>query len=73
MFVIFVVLTLFCVAFTVTLHDIIHTENHLTLVFEYLEKDLKQHMEDHGNVLSMNNVRVSIVCCTRNKCSGKHV
>lgn len=42
----------------VTLHDIIHTENHLTLVFEYLEKDLKQYMEDCGNILSMNNVRL---------------
>lgn len=43
---------------TVTLHDIIHTEKSLTLVFEYLEKDLKQYMEDCGNVLSMNNVKV---------------
>lgn len=28
----------------VTLHDIVHTEKSLTLVFEYLEKDLKQYM-----------------------------
>lgn len=46
---------------TVTLHDIIHTEKSLTLVFEYLEKDLKQYMEDCGNVLSMNNVKVIIL------------
>ena len=42
-----------------TLHDIVHTEKSLTLVFEYLEKDLKQYMDDCGNILSMNNVKVS--------------
>lgn len=42
----------------VTLHDIIHTENSLTLVFEYLEKDLKQYMEECGNLLNMNNVKL---------------
>ena len=41
------------------LHDIVHTEKSLTLVFEYLEKDLKQYMDDCGNILSMNNVKVS--------------
>jgi cyclin-dependent kinase 17 len=45
--------------FAVTLHDIVHTEKSLTLVFEYLEKDLKQYMDDCGNILSMNNVKVS--------------
>lgn len=48
----------------VTLHDIVHTEKSLTLVFEYLEKDLKQYMDDCGSILSMNNVKVSrIVLC----------
>jgi hypothetical protein len=42
----------------VTLHDIVHTEKSLTLVFEYLEKDLKQYMDDCGAILSMNNVKV---------------
>lgn len=42
----------------VTLHDIIHTEKSLTLVFEYLEKDLKQYMDDCSNALSKNNVKV---------------
>ncbi|KAI4803396.1 hypothetical protein KUCAC02_006945 [Chaenocephalus aceratus] len=37
----------------VTLHDIIHTEKSLTLVFEYLDKDLKQYMDDCGNIMSM--------------------
>ena len=46
--------------FLVTLHDIVHTEKSLTLVFEYLEKDLKQYMDDCGSILSMNNVKVSI-------------
>ncbi|XP_041348070.1 cyclin-dependent kinase 17-like isoform X2 [Gigantopelta aegis] len=42
----------------VTLHDIIHTVKSLTLVFEYLEKDLKQYMDDCGNIMSMNNVKI---------------
>ncbi|XP_033746417.1 cyclin-dependent kinase 16-like isoform X1 [Pecten maximus] len=42
----------------VTLHDIIHTEKSLTLVFEYLEKDLKQYMDDCGNIMSMTNAKI---------------
>ncbi|XP_078341209.1 cyclin-dependent kinase 17-like isoform X3 [Crassostrea virginica] len=42
----------------VTLHDIIHTDKSLTLVFEYLEKDLKQYMDDCGNIMSMSNVKI---------------
>ncbi|XP_066903022.1 cyclin-dependent kinase 17 [Halyomorpha halys] len=42
----------------VTLHDLVHTEKSLTLVFEYLEKDLKQYMDDRNNILSMNNVKI---------------
>uniref|UniRef100_A0A8C5H437 cyclin-dependent kinase n=1 Tax=Gouania willdenowi TaxID=441366 RepID=A0A8C5H437_GOUWI len=42
----------------VTLHDIIHTDKCLTLVFEYLEKDLKQYMDDCGSIMSVNNVKI---------------
>lgn len=42
----------------VTLHDIVHTEKSLTLVFEYLDKDLKQYMDDCGNIMSMHNVKI---------------
>jgi serine/threonine protein kinase len=42
----------------VTLHDIIYTEKSLTLVFEYLEKDLKQYMDDCNNIMSIKNVRL---------------
>ncbi|XP_068780250.1 cyclin-dependent kinase 16 isoform X2 [Struthio camelus] len=42
----------------VTLHDIIHTETSLTLVFEYLDKDLKQYLDDCGNVINMHNVKL---------------
>jgi len=42
----------------VTLHDIIHTDKSLTLVFEYLERDLKQYMDDCHNILSMLNVKL---------------
>ena len=30
----------------------------MTLVIEFLEKDLKRYMEDCNNVLSLNNVKV---------------
>ncbi|XP_043830856.1 cyclin-dependent kinase 16 isoform X4 [Dromiciops gliroides] len=42
----------------VTLHDIIHTDKSLTLVFEYLDKDLKQYLEDCGNIINMHNVKL---------------
>uniref|UniRef100_A0A4W6FH32 cyclin-dependent kinase n=1 Tax=Lates calcarifer TaxID=8187 RepID=A0A4W6FH32_LATCA len=43
----------------VTLHDIIHTDRCLTLVFEYLDSDLKQYLDNCGNLMSMHNVKVS--------------
>ncbi|KTG35528.1 hypothetical protein cypCar_00030424, partial [Cyprinus carpio] len=42
----------------VTLHDIIHTEKCLTLVFEYVEKDLKQYLDDCGSIMSVYNVKI---------------
>ncbi|KAL0978441.1 hypothetical protein UPYG_G00170410 [Umbra pygmaea] len=42
----------------VTLHDIIHTERSLTLVFEYLDSDLKQYLDNCGNLMSMYNVKI---------------
>ncbi|KTW26490.1 serine/threonine-protein kinase pef1 [Pneumocystis jirovecii RU7] len=33
----------------VGLWDVIHTENKLMLVFEYMDKDLKKYMDSHGN------------------------
>ena len=47
-----------CFPLAVTLHDIVHTDKSLTLVFEYLERDLKQYMDDCGAILSMNNVKL---------------
>ncbi|KAK8740746.1 hypothetical protein OTU49_002681 [Cherax quadricarinatus] len=43
----------------VTLHDIVHTDKSLTLVFEYLDRDLKQYMDECGAQLSMNNVKLT--------------
>ncbi|EHB00585.1 Serine/threonine-protein kinase PCTAIRE-2 [Heterocephalus glaber] len=58
----------------VTLHDIVYTDKSLTLVFEYLDKDLKQYMDDCGNIMSMHNVKIflyQILCglayCHRRK------
>ncbi|XP_028925086.1 cyclin-dependent kinase 18 [Ornithorhynchus anatinus] len=42
----------------VTLHDLIHTERSLTLVFEYLDSDLKQYLDSCGNLMSMHNVKI---------------
>ncbi|XP_065115260.1 cyclin-dependent kinase 18 [Paramisgurnus dabryanus] len=42
----------------VTLHDIIHTNRCLTLVFEYLDSDLKQYLDNCGNLMSMHNVKI---------------
>jgi len=42
----------------VSLYDIIFNKTTLTLVFEYVDKDLKQYMDDCGNLLSMKNVRL---------------
>ena len=42
----------------VTLHDIIHTEHSLTLVFEFVERDLKQYLEECGNFMHMRNVQL---------------
>ena len=33
----------------VSLHDVIHTENKLMLVFDYMDKDLKKYMDTHGD------------------------
>uniref|UniRef100_A0A8B9L886 Cyclin-dependent kinase 17-like n=1 Tax=Astyanax mexicanus TaxID=7994 RepID=A0A8B9L886_ASTMX len=40
------------------LKDLKHANICLTLVFEYLEKDLKQYMDDCGNIMSVHNVKI---------------
>ncbi|XP_075259604.1 cyclin-dependent kinase 18-like isoform X1 [Convolutriloba macropyga] len=45
----------------VTLHDIIHTGEVLTLVFEYLDRDLKQYMDQCKNIISADNIRLFLV------------
>ncbi|XP_045709589.1 cyclin-dependent kinase 16-like [Phyllostomus hastatus] len=42
----------------ITLLDIIHMENSLTLVFEYLDKDLQQYLDDCGSIINMHNVKL---------------
>lgn len=43
----------------VTLHDICHTPEKLTLVFEYVGPDLYAYMKENNHLLSIHNVRVS--------------
>lgn len=42
----------------VTLHDIIHTRETLTFVFEYVHTDLSQYLEKHGGGLHPKNVKL---------------
>ncbi|KAF8570889.1 hypothetical protein P879_01940, partial [Paragonimus westermani] len=42
----------------VTLHDIIHTEKSLTLVFEYVERDLKQYLHECHGIMHPDNVQL---------------
>ena len=42
----------------VTLHDIIHTKSSLTFVFEYLDTDLSQYLENHPGGLSARNIKL---------------
>lgn len=42
----------------VTLHDIIYTEKSLTLVFEYVERDLKQYLHDCHGIVHPDNVQL---------------
>ncbi|XP_073318435.1 cyclin-dependent kinase 15 isoform X3 [Pagrus major] len=44
----------------VVLHDIIHTRDSLTLVFEYVQTDLAQYMSQHPGGLHSHNVRMYI-------------
>ena len=42
----------------VTLHDIIHTSYSLTLIFEYVDQDLKQYLDRCCGMMAINNTRV---------------
>ncbi|XP_028841661.1 cyclin-dependent kinase 16-like isoform X2 [Denticeps clupeoides] len=59
----------------VTLHDIIHTDKCLTLVFEYLEMDLKQYMDDCGSLINAPNVKIFLFQLLRGLayCHGRKV
>lgn len=55
----------------VTLHDICHTPKKLTLVFEYVGPDLYAHMKENNNLLSIHNVRVSLMAPLLGLCAGE--
>nr|XP_055071999.1 cyclin-dependent kinase 16 [Misgurnus anguillicaudatus] len=59
----------------VTLHDIIHTDKCLTLVFEYLERDLKQYLDDCGSIMNVFNVKIFLFQLLRGLayCHGRKV
>lgn len=41
----------------VRLHDVVHTENKLMLVFEYMDKDLKKYMDELGGPLPLPQIK----------------
>jgi cyclin-dependent kinase len=41
------------------LHDVLHTEKKLTLVFEYLDSDLKKFLDSYGGELDVSILKVS--------------
>ncbi|NXA52595.1 CDK18 kinase, partial [Nothocercus julius] len=59
----------------VTLHDIIHTERSLTLVFEYLDNDLKQYLDNCGSLMSVHNVKIFMFQLLRglSYCHGRKI
>ncbi|XP_055338325.1 cyclin-dependent kinase 18-like isoform X4 [Paramacrobiotus metropolitanus] len=59
----------------VTLHDIIHSEKSLVLVFEYLESDLKSYMERYNNYINLKNIRLFLLQLLRglNYCHKRRV
>ncbi|OQV24313.1 Cyclin-dependent kinase 17 [Hypsibius exemplaris] len=59
----------------VTLHDIIHSDKSLVLVFEYLESDLKSYMERYNNFVNLRNIRLFLFQLLRglNYCHKRRV
>jgi len=58
----------------VKLYEIIHTENKLTLVFEYLDLDLKKYQNEHGGKVPKENLKSflyqllkGLQCCHENR------
>uniref|UniRef100_A0A0N5BYM6 cyclin-dependent kinase n=1 Tax=Strongyloides papillosus TaxID=174720 RepID=A0A0N5BYM6_STREA len=45
----------------VTLHDIVYTDRVLTLVFEFVERDLRFYMEEVNNQISIDNCRLFLI------------
>ena len=52
----------------VTLHDVIHTDISLTLVFEYVEQNLTEYMDECRGMMSMTNVKVRSTECQKLYC-----
>ncbi|VDK52309.1 unnamed protein product [Anisakis simplex] len=59
----------------VTLHDIIHTDRMLTLVFEYVDRDLKQYLDECIDYINMHNVKLFLLQLLRglNYCHKRRV
>lgn len=45
----------------VTLHDVVHTDSILTLVFEFVEQDLREYMEQLDGLISIGNVKLFLM------------
>ena len=45
----------------VQLHDVLHTDKKLTLVFEFLDSDMKKFLDSNGGDIDIMTVKVSIL------------
>ena len=50
----------------VRLYDVLHTEKKLTLVFEYLDSDLKKFLDANGGDIDLPTILVCVLQCVRN-------
>jgi cyclin-dependent kinase len=42
-----------------SLHDVLHTDRKLTLVFEYLDSDLKKYLDANGGDIELSMIQVN--------------
>ena len=60
-----------CARYRCRLYDVIHTDKKLTLVFEFLDQDLKNYIDDNSGEVAPETVKVRVVCIARVVCCSK--
>ena len=55
------------------LYDVLHTEKKLTLVFEYLDSDLKKFLDSYGGDIDILTIKVKYLFILCNQCKVMNV